>query len=392
MDEYAIGSVASGFSLEMGFLPRHEPLRCLPAAYEPWEALARALPDWFSTGLLRKEIAALPAWPQIGLENSMSMHRAMMILSYLGHAYVWDNPEQTPQQLPECLAVAWYDVAQQVGRPPVLSYASYALSNWRKIDPSRPIGLDNIALLQRFLGGVDEAWFILIHVVIESQAIPALQAIVAGLQAVVDDDPQCLLQALTEVGDVLMLIGDTLARMPEHCDPYIYYHRVRPYIHGWSNNPALPQGLLYMGVEAFGNKPVKFKGETGAQSMVIPAVDAFLSIDQEDDLLKVHLTDMLAYAPSAHREFVLFLKEAKGVRKAIVARYKDSSLIAAYNRCVEQLTRFRAIHFEYAIEYIQRQHQHHVSNTNEFGTGGTPFARYLKKHEQSCERFLIGEV
>ena len=33
--------------------------------------------------------------------------------------------------------------------------------------------------------------------------------------------------------------------MPERCDPYIYFHRVRPYIHGWKDNPALGAGLIY---------------------------------------------------------------------------------------------------------------------------------------------------
>ena len=29
-----------------------------------------------------------------------------------------------------------------------------------------------------------------------------------------------------------------LARMPECCDPYIYFHRVRPYIHGTNRDPV----------------------------------------------------------------------------------------------------------------------------------------------------------
>ncbi len=45
-----------------------------------------------------------------------------------------------------------------LGRPPVLSYASYALDNWRRIDRKNPIDLGNIALLQNFLGGQDEEY------------------------------------------------------------------------------------------------------------------------------------------------------------------------------------------------------------------------------------------
>jgi indoleamine 2,3-dioxygenase len=42
----------------------------------------------------------------------------------------------------------------------------------------------------------------------------------------------------------------TLARMPEKCDPYIYYQRVRLPMSGWRNNPDLPDGLLYEGEAA----------------------------------------------------------------------------------------------------------------------------------------------
>ena len=38
-------------------------------------------------------------------------------------------------------------------------------------------------------------------------------------------------------------------RMPEKCDPFIYYNRVRPYIFGWKNNPATPDGVIYEGVD-----------------------------------------------------------------------------------------------------------------------------------------------
>ena len=56
----------------------------------------------------------------------------------------------------------------------MLSYASYALDNWRRLDPASPIELGNIALLQNFLGGLDEEWFVLVHVDIEAKAGKAL--------------------------------------------------------------------------------------------------------------------------------------------------------------------------------------------------------------------------
>ena len=97
----------------------------------------------------------------------------MMLLSYLGHAYVWGGGAPV-DRLPAALAVPWHTIANRLGRPPVLSYASYALHNWRRIDPNGPIALGNIALQQNFLGGQDEEWFILVHVDIEAHAAAAL--------------------------------------------------------------------------------------------------------------------------------------------------------------------------------------------------------------------------
>lgn len=66
--------------------------------------------------------------------------------------------------------------------------------------------------------------------------------------------------------------------MGEKCDPYVYYHRVRAPMAGWRNNPALPNGLLYEGVSEV---PLQLYGETGAQSSVVPALDAALGIQHE---------------------------------------------------------------------------------------------------------------
>ena len=74
------------------------------------------------------------------------MRRAMMLLSYLGHGYVWGKP-QAASVIPKNIAVPWFHVATQLGRPPVLSYASYALDNWGRIDSKQPVAIDNVQIL-----------------------------------------------------------------------------------------------------------------------------------------------------------------------------------------------------------------------------------------------------
>src|SRR5215475_13091613 len=154
---------------QRGFLPLIDPLDCLPRAFTPWEEIAQHLPKLFVTDWLRHTFEQLPILQVAALRNPAQLERAMLLLSYFGHAYVWAE-EKPADRIPAGIAVPWYAVAQRLGRPPVLSYASYALHNWRRIDPQRPIELGNIALLQNFWGGADEEWFILIHVDIEAKA------------------------------------------------------------------------------------------------------------------------------------------------------------------------------------------------------------------------------
>ena len=68
------------------------------------------------------------------------------------------------------ISKTWYKISQKLDRPPILSYASYALNNWKLQDVNKPFDLENIRILQNFLGGMDEDWFIMIHIAIEHEA------------------------------------------------------------------------------------------------------------------------------------------------------------------------------------------------------------------------------
>lgn len=371
-----------------GFLPAKDPLQRLPAGFSAWEKAAYGLPKLLATTRVRHYLEALPALPVSRLRNDAERERAMLLLSYFGHAYVWGEASAA-QQLPANLAVPWHAIATRLGRPPVLSYASYALHNWRRMDPRGPVALGNIVLLQNFLGGIDEEWFILIHVDIEAKAGAALSAVAQARAAVQVGDAAGLRRALLELGGALAAMYDTLCRMPEFCDPYVYYNRVRPYIHGWKNNPALPDGLVYAGVKAYAGKPQKFAGETGAQSSIIPALDAALGVGHDDDPLRPYLLDMRNYMPPAHRDYIASIEARSGIRECVSTRASDTALKDAYNACVTWVERFRAKHLEYAASYIFKQAQSSVANPTAVGTGSTPFMPYLKKHRDETSRHRL---
>jgi len=380
---------SSQFDLSSGFLPTRDPIDRLPPAFAPWEELALGLPKIIPTGKLRDHVNALPAFDVAKLCTQEHFERAMLLLSYLGHAYVWgDSPPVT--RIPQVLAEPWCGVADSVGRPPVLSYASYALYNWRRIDTAKPIELGNIALLQNFLGGIDEEWFILIHVDIEQKATRGLKTLLPALQSIAQSNHKSLQAQLQDIKQSLDAMCNTLDRMPQHCDPYIYFNRVRPYIHGWKDNPALPNGLVYQGVKKFGEKPQFFKGETGAQSTIIPAFDAFFEIVHADNVLKKHLDEMQLYMPPAHQNFLVTLQQGSGLREYIQHHPSNESVLKTlYNECVLLISRFRKTHFNFAASYIQKQSQTSNTNPTEVGTGGTPFMKYLLSHLDETEKYLL---
>lgn len=370
-----------------GFLPSWDPLETLPPALGLWDELAYDLPKLLVSGRIRSFIARMPLLdPQPYLETEAQWRRAMQALSYLAHAYVWGE-STPPSHLPENIAVPFYVVATHLGRPPVLSYASYALDNWKRLEPTGPIALGNIALIQNFLGGLDEEWFVLVHVAIEAAAAPGLRVLPKLVEAIHQEDTPKAEEALITLEETLSQLYQILLRMRENCDPYIYYHRVRPYIHGWKNNPALPEGLLYEGVAAYENKPQQFRGETGAQSGIIPAVDAALGITHAEDPLRVYLREMLEYMPPAHRQFVLDLEEYRIHERR--AFFSQPALKGLYNQCVHWVERCRTLHLEYAAEYIARQHQKSVTNPTAVGTGGTPFMPYLAKHRDETKQHKL---
>ena len=372
---------------ERGFLPLQDPLKRLPKAFDAWENVALLLPKLLVSDQLRRTIAKLPPFPADAINDARAAERAMVLLSYLGHAYIWGGvqPETT---LPAKLAVPWHEIAESLGRPPVLSYSSYALHNFFRFDASREIELGNIGLVQNFLGGIDEEWFILVHVEIERKAAPAIAALDACLDAAEARDAEQLEHLLCQVASSQNAMLATLRRMPEHCEPFIYYHRVRPYIHGWKNHPDIPDGVIYEGVKVYGGHRQQFRGETGAQSAIVPALDAMLGVRHKEDMLSSYLREMRTYMPPPHRAFLESL-EARTPVRPFVERAGRKALSAAFNACVETLEAFRSLHLEYAASYIFRQAQTDPKNPHAVGTGGTPFMEYLKKHRDETAENLV---
>lgn len=367
-----------------GFLGTHEPLKSFTTpsnSLKNLENIAAEIPKLLLTGSLQKQINNLDTNDfciDAVVEDPANINLAMNFLSFLSHAYIWGDNEPH-DKLPQVLAAPWVKTARILERPPILSYASYCLENWYKVNSKQGISLENVALITNFLGGVDEDWFVTIHVCIEDAARGAILAAKSISQLDESSTSDELINDLINIRDSMRKVNMIFKRMPEKCDPYIYYHRVRPFIFGTKDNPDLPNGLVYEG--EFDNRPQFFRGETGAQSSIIPSLDGALQIEHTNDNLRHYLNEMRDYMPKAHRDFISELEKTSKARLLI----KDSSAATScYNECLEEIRAFRSLHLEYAGTYIHKQSQ--IKNpfgrggSTITGTGGTPFMSYLKKH------------
>ncbi len=377
-------------SQKCGFLPTISPAAAqLPEAFQQLQQTAALIPKWLTTGKIRQAIESLP---EVDLDreivNEMQLRRLMLMYSFLTNAYVWGEPTPT-KTLPRNIAVPFSRIAQIMGRPPILSYASYVLDNWLQIDDQELFANSNIMISQNFLGGLDENWFVLIHIDIELEAAPALAAIPIILGGIESNDVNVVMRALKDIKNAWTNINAIMKRMPEGCDPYIYYNRIRPYLNGWKNNQALPEGIIYQGVAAYGEKPQQFLGATGAQGAIVPTMDALLNIAHKPDPLRKYLMEMRDYMPPKHRAFVEAV-ERQSTLRAFVKKHLNQwpKLRDLYNDCVSLMEKFRTQHLKFAARYINQQ-AIKVNKNAEIGTGGTPFMQYLKKHRDESSQHLL---
>jgi indoleamine 2,3-dioxygenase len=378
-------------SAERGFLSSFElPAIVLPENWTPVLHAAEDLSALITSGRVRHFLNQLPdpgvaAWAETASDSEL--RAAMVRYSFLVQAYVWGEAE-APTSLPTNLAVPIVALADALGQAPLLPYSAYVLDNWVRLDEGGPIALDNIAMVQNFMGGGDENWFVLVHVAIEATAGQALQLACELVDCAAANDVAGATLRLTQMSGVWTRINAIFDRMPERCDPYIYYQRVRPYIHGWANNPALPDGLIYEGVAKFGGAGQAFRGQTGSQSSIVPAMDALFGVVHSSDPLRAFLDELHQYRPVPHRRFIDDLRAASTLRAFAVAS-ADAGLKGAFNANLTEVAAFRTKHLEYAASYINKQASSGAGNDPDVGTGGTPFMKYLKKHRDENRAQLL---
>jgi indoleamine 2,3-dioxygenase len=404
-----------------GFLPRRTPLPRLPMPFTPVQSLLDELPVWLdqeagrpgvlgTPGLIEARVAALPDLSGIVAKIVASMAgtprdnpdaaRALQAIfrgySFLASAYLLEPAHhgmsaggrygKARNVLPAALASPLVLAANTLGVAPWLDYHhAYSLGNFVHRDPSLQGEAlwhwRNLDMACRFSGTPDEVGFIMLHVQINHHT-PAL---LGAFQDILRDARrasaaenlagpwQRLLRALEHINRARREMWT--ASRPER------YNDFRVFIMGITGNEALfGPGVVYEGVDAFGGRPMEFRGQTGAQDDIIPACDILLGIDDAypGNALTEYLHDLRHYRPPVVRTWFEDLRRDRddsGLDQLIIAE-PGIALVAA--ACLEQVMLFRIGHWQFVQKYILAHTRHATA------TGGTPITDWLPNQIDAC--------
>lgn len=363
-----------GISPEHGFLPDVLPLTRLPDPYyNKWEAVAANLQALVLSRRLRGVVDHLPVLSTVGLEHDAEWRRAYSLLCFMAHGYIWGG-DQPCETLPPPITVPLLEISEKLELPPVATYAAVCLWNFKPLFVDEGIeSLDNLATLSTFTGSIDESWFYLISVAIESTGAPIIPLMLTAIAAAREGDAATVTRCLSGFAERLTDLTKILQRMHESCDPIIFYNRIRPFLAGSKNmaEAGLPNGVNYDNGSGVPDYRL-YSGGSNAQSSLIQFFDIVLGIEHrptgkkrdapsESDTDREgrapapqhnFINDMRRYMPGPHARFLRDVEGVANIRDFVEARRDNRGLCLAYDACLAMLSAFRDTHINIVTRYI----------------------------------------
>lgn len=371
-----------------GFLSFPAPARLTEGYFSRWERLLEDLPQLIKDKKLRGEVDSLPEleFSDSTLKSEDEWKRAYVILSYLGQGYVWMNGQAgLVDKVPKKLAVPWVSVSEHLRLKPVITYASTVLYNYQLLDPTGPIDMHNLHTIQNFTGTKDESWFFMIHVCVEVAAGPGLDAMAKVFQHMANEDHASICKCLEDVRGSIKGMDKEVRRMYDGCNPTVFFVTLRPFVAGFKDLDAFPEGIVYEGVDP---KPRKYHGASAGQSSSLYAFDMFLGTKHSGKEQFQFVMAMRDYMPAAHKAFLEKLGGMPPIRE-YCKNAGNPQLVACYNDTVAALVEFRNNHIVLVTRYVVNQVEHSVNPTLDTkGTGGTEFS-FLKRVRDDTEALKI---
>ncbi|RIA99385.1 hypothetical protein C1645_798187 [Glomus cerebriforme] len=371
-----------------GFLPRQDPIAKLPDRFYVLEYLLQNMPihlpngegGLLAKGQLGDAVKDLPQYDVSDINDQRLLSALFRDYTFLASSYLLEPCDIMYRErkdyglgreiLPKNIAIPLVIIANKLNAFPFMEYAlSYSLYNYQRIDSSKPIVYPNLKLIRAFAGTPSEHGFILVHVAMVAHSGNLVKNTMGTLEATQEQDRIKFNNALKNLNDTMTLINQEMETMWErsNSDDYLKF---RTFIMGSKNQPMFPNGVIYEGVS---EKPLFYRGESGANDSMIPCMDNLLQITSKlpSNPLTEVLKDFRRYRPTNHKEFLDFVQiraEEVNVRGFAV---QDANSTALYLANMDQIRAFRHRHWNFTKEYIIKNTTHPVA------TGGSPIVTWL---------------
>ena len=294
-------------------------------------------------------------------------------------------------------------VSAVLGLPPVATYAG--LNLWNYSSRSTDLGnVDALQALHTFTGTEDESWFYMISVAIEAKGAYVIPIMIRAIEAIEKKSYSTLIHSLSIMTECIHELGSLLDRMHEKCDPWVFYHNIRPYLAGSKNMAAagLPRGVFYDEGNGRGEWR-ELRGGSNGQSSLIQFFDVVLGVQHTsgDHGVPGFHREVRAYMPGPHRLFLEHVEQKGSIgdfARLPLETPEHDSFRLAFQETAEALAGFRQKHLQMVTRYIiipsQKRRHDGTSRTNlasattleaesgrggPTGTGGTALLPFLKR-------------
>lgn len=218
-----------------------------------------------------------------------------------------------------------------------------------------------------FTGSLDERWFYQISIAIEGNAASTIPLMLDAIAAARAGDGIKVTECLRTLAKGLQEMIDILKRMPEGCDPHVFYHHLRHFLAGSQSIG----GLVYDDGTGKEEDRRAYLGMSNAQSSLVVFFDLVLGISHSRSSKgdKSFFSNMRGYMPGNHRRFLEHIAEIANIRTFVEERSDHRDLLAAYNACLEIMGSMRDVHIRIVARYIMTQSLKNDKNDKNDGQG-----------------------
>ena len=374
-----------------GFLPKKSPLAVLPEKYNELQVLIDEMPIKKADGTegllsrrgdIEKAVSNLSNLKHLVVEEEdvfliQALFRAYSFLTsaYLlapAHFNYIDTKKygKAHTVLPSQIAEPFVIVSKKLDVYPFIDYHySYSLGNYVKIDKSKGYEWENLAMAAKFSGMDDERGFIMLHVDINQHSPELVGSILDYLKS---DEDKSVNLSLSKCLSAMKKINERRQIMWQ-ASRWKHYNDFRVFIMGIKGNDEIfGDGVIYEGVS---DKPVQYRGQTGAQDNIIPTADIFTGVIgyyPTNDLTK-YLLDLRSYRPKCIQNFLSDIKSEMGDNRLFnnLKESKNEKGFCLLLQILDEIYYFRNGHWQFVQKYI-------MANTKYAkATGGTPIISWI---------------